>query len=334
MKRIKGIYPGICEYDNLCLAFCRAARGKRRRPDVMAFEGRFQDNIETLRQQLINETPAIGHYRYFTVYDPKLRSICAASFPERVLHHAVMNLCEPVFEKKSVFDSYACRKDKGSYKAIDRAQQFCKQFEWYLKIDIEKYFDSVDHQVMMTMLGRYFKDRQLLGLFRKILDTYETQPGKGMPIGNLISQHFANVYLTAFDRFMKENRRIRGYVRYMDDTLIFGRSKAGLKTELKEMTDWLDTELKLKIKGSIQLNRTTKGIPFLGYRVFSSHLMLTAGSRNRMFKKFRRYERRWLEGGWDTHTLVRHVAPLMSFATKAKTTGLRNDMIKRYGVWS
>lgn len=334
MKRAGNLYPGICDYENLCLAFYKAARGKRQRPDVIAFELRFSENIIRLRDQLINHRLDIGHYRYFTVYDPKQRSICAASFPERVLHHAVMNLCEPVFESKAIFDSYACRKGKGSYKAIARAQTFSRRFDWFLKLDIRKYFDSVDHTVMMGLLSRYFKDNLLISLFQKILDTYHLEPGKGMPIGNLISQHLANVYLTGFDHFLKENRNIKGYVRYMDDILVFGKSKEDVKAELREITAYLNEELKLQIKPAIQLNRTTAGIPFLGYRIFAGNLRLAGRSKKRLFRKFRAYERKWQTGLWSIEDLVRHMEPLINFTANADTKALRTDMIQRYGVWS
>jgi len=330
MKRAGNLYHRIYDYENLCLAFYKAARGKRTRSEVIEFESHFSFNIGKVRGQLIRHQPDIGHYRYFTVYDPKLRSICAAFFPERVLHHAVMNVCEPVFESKGLYDSYACRKGKGSHKAIIRAQGYAEQFGWYLKVDVKKYFDSVDHSVMMELLSHYFKDRPLLLLFQKLLDTYHLEPGKGMPIGNLISQHLANVYLTGFDHFIKEVRRIKGYVRYMDDMLFFGHTKEYLKNEIKKITSYLCEELQLELKSAMQLNKTRLGIPFLGYRVFAHRLRLTAQSRKRLFRKFKAYERKWEDGLWDTDELVRHMEPLINFSTKA----LRRDMIQLYGIWS
>ncbi|QTA80915.1 Putative reverse transcriptase [Desulfonema limicola] len=140
-----------------------------------------------------------------------------------------MNICEPFLESYSIFDSYACRKNKGTRKALSKAQTFARQYKWYLKLDIRKYFNSIDHKIMMNLLSRRFNDRELLHLFDKILQTYHTEPGKGLPIGNLISQHLANFYLGLLDHRIKDDWGIRGYIRYMDDFIIFKNSKENLK---------------------------------------------------------------------------------------------------------
>jgi RNA-directed DNA polymerase len=245
-----------------------------------------------------------------------------------------MNVCEPVFDAKAAHNSYACRKEKGSHSAIAEAQGYARRFEWYLKVDVKKYFDAIDHAIVMRLLSSYFKDQELLDLFRKILNTYHLDTGKGMPIGNLISQHLANVYLTGFDHFIKRNSDVGGYIRYMDDMLFFGGSRAGLKALLEEVRAYLSHELKLELKSNVQLNRTQLGIPFLGYRVFEQKLRLTARSRKRLFRKFKAYEQKWQAGIWTTADLARHMAPLIDFTTHACTKSLRRDLIQRYGVWS
>jgi len=334
MKRAGNLYPKIYQYENLMLAFCKASRGKRSRPDVISFGNHLEANIHKLRQDLITHCPDLGHYRFFRVNDPKPRAICAASFPERVLHHAIMNVCEPVFESYAIFDSHACRKGKGNHNALARVQTFTRKYSWYLKLDIKKYFDSIDQGVMMDGLTRRFKDRELLDLFVQLLATYHTQPGKGLPIGNLISQHLANFYLGLFDHWIKEEMQVKGYVRYMDDFIVLGPDKSFVKEKLHQIQHYLNGKLCLTVKENVQLNRCCYGIPFLGYRVFSSHMRLSLYSRQRFVDKFRAYEKKWVEGEWSMGELVRHMEPLIAVTRKARTTALRQQIIERFGVLS
>jgi len=229
MKRAGNLYGRIAEPLNLKLAFYMAAKGKLDRREIIQFANNLEYNLALLRHQLIYRQPDIGHYRFFRVRDPKPRNICAASFPERVLHHAIMNICESAFERYAVYDSYACRKGKGTIRALERARSFSRKNTWYLKLDIRHYFDSVDHSVLLRLLHRRFKDPQLLYLFAEIIATYHTSPGKGLPIGNLISQHFANYYLGILDHWIKEELRVRCYLRYMDDFILFADTRQKLQ---------------------------------------------------------------------------------------------------------
>ncbi len=288
--------------------------------------------MANLRDQLLRKEPDIGHYHFFVVRDPKTRSICAAAFPERVLHHAVMNICEPVLDSHAIFDSYACRKGKGNRKALAKAQKYARKFSWYLKLDIKKYFDSIDHEIVMRLVSRRFKDADLLSLFRKILATYRTVPGKGVPIGNLISQHLANFYLSGFDHWIKEERKIRGYVRYMDDFILFSEEKEVLGTELKALEHYLKENLDLNLKRNIQLNRTSLGVPFLGFRVFPNHRLLLPRGKIRFSRKLREYERKYCEGAWSARELVRHMEPLIDFTNAGDGHRFRRLAIERFGV--
>ncbi len=332
MKRAGNLYLRIPEPDNLRLAFVKAARGKRDRPDVVAFAARFEANLETLRRQLLAREPDLGHYRFFRVRDPKPRNICAASFPERILHHAVMNVCEPFLEAPAIFDSYACRKGKGNRAALARARTFARRFPWFLKLDIRKYFDSIDHAVLLDQLARRFKDPDLLDLFGRLLATYRTGPGKGMPIGNLISQHLANFYLGPADHFVKEERRVRGYVRYMDDMALFGEGKAFLETRRSALSEFLEVRLKLRIKDNIQLNRTRHGIPFLGFRVFPHRIRLAPASKRRFIRRFRSCERKYLDGRWTEAELARRATPLVEFTRAGNAGDFRRNVIRKFGA--
>jgi hypothetical protein len=184
----------------------------------------------------------------------------------------------------------------------------------------------------MASLGRRFKDRALLELFQALLDTYHTLPGRGLPIGNLISQHLDNFYLGRFDHWVKEARRVPGYLRYMDDLLLFGRDRPSLKTELALAREFLSRELALELKENLQLNRCRYGIPFLGYRVFPDGIRLSPRSRRRFVQKFMAYERKWHDGYWSAADLARHMAPLIDFTQAAGAGRFRRGVIDRFGV--
>ena len=241
-----------------------------------------------------------------------------------------MNICEPVFEKYAIFDSYACRIDKGSHKAVKRAQKFSREFNCFLKLDIRKYFDSIDHKTLFELLKRQFKDFRLLEIFEKIICSYSKTEGRCVPIGNLLSQHWANFYLGGFDHWIKENKRRTGYLRYMDDFVIFSDNKSELKKLLQETEMFLREKLKLELKQNIQLNYCRLGIPFLGYRVFPGTIRLRRQSKQRFIKKFKQYEWKFKYGIWNELTLQKHVQPLFEFVKFADTLRLRKKCLLKF----
>jgi len=192
MKRANHLVIQIAQMENLREAFLRASRGKRGKREVVAFSRELNVNLAALSRGILDGTVAVGDFHSFTIRDPKERIIHAAAFPERVLHHAIINVCEPVFERVAIDDSYACRKGKGREAALARAQSYARGNGWYLQMDVRKYFDSIDHAVLKRALRRKFKDAALLRLFDRIIDSYSTAPCRGLPIGSLTSQHFAN----------------------------------------------------------------------------------------------------------------------------------------------
>ena len=334
MKRTKRLYPLLATSENLRLAFSKAARGKRDQPEVISFARNFQSNMAKLQDQFLKKEFDIGHYHFFVIRDPKVRKICAASFPERVLHHAIMNLCEDTLEAKHIYDSYACRKGKGNLRAVLRAQQFTRRNSWYLKLDIHKFFDSIDHAVAIRFLEKAFQDADLIALFKKILSTYQSSPGKGIPIGNLFSQHLANYYLCRLDHWLKEVRKIKDYIRYMDDFILFASDKRRLAQELPEIQAFLEKHLCLKLKNSIQLNQVCFGVPFLGYRIFPGHIRLLSASLRRFSRKYREYEERYCTGLWSEGDLARHLQALQAFVGNCDSLGFRKMFIQKFGVLS
>jgi len=207
--------------DNLREAYCKARRGKLYNKEVLQFSANLNDNLLQLRQQLLSGDIITGGYRKFTIYDPKERIIIAAPFHQRVLHHGLLNICHQYFEKFQIFNSYASRQGKGTYAALEKAATYSKKYPWFLKLDCRKYFDIINHGILKTQLQRLFKEGKLLHIFDRIIDSYHTEEGCGLPIGNLTSQYFANHYLSVADHFALEKLGVPGFVRYMDDMVLW-----------------------------------------------------------------------------------------------------------------
>ncbi|AMV71434.1 RNA-directed DNA polymerase [Desulfuromonas carbonis] len=327
MKRVGNLYLSIADPDNLRRAFLKAARGKRQRREVREYTANLDANLMELHRQLLAHEVVVGDYRFFIVRDPKVRQICAASFRERVLHHAIMNICEPVLEGYAIDDSFACRQGKGLHTALKRAQQFTRCNSWYLKLDIRKYFDSIPHDRLLALLARRFKDRDLLELFARILAAYETEPGRGLPIGNLLSQHFANFYLGALDHWLKEQRQVKGYLRYMDDFVLFAADRETLRTELAAIETFIRDHLGLELKENIQLNRVAHGLPFLGFRLYPHTVRLAPRSRERFARRLVEYETFFAAGSWNEAELACHVGPLVEFTRVASAASFRRQVL-------
>lgn len=332
MKRHGQLMPKIADADNLRLAFWKAAKGKRAKADCLAFRDRLDENLSRLREQLLAGEVTVGDYHYFKVHDPKERLICAAAFRERVLHHALMNVCEPVLDRAAVSDSYACRKGKGQWVAVERAQGYARTHGWFLKMDIRKYFDSIYHPTLRDLLRRKFKDLVLLGIFDRILGSYHKTPGRGLPIGNLTSQQFANFYLSPLDRFLKEELGCGAYVRYMDDFVVWGESGTELRAVCERVREFLATALKLELKANTAINRTALGMDFLGYRLFPGTVRLARRSKVRFASKFCCYEAAHRRGEWSELILQQRMQALLAFIIPVESGAFRRHVLQRFGV--
>jgi hypothetical protein len=326
MRRANHLFEPIIDRENLRMAVHEALIGKRSKSDARAFVAQLDHNLDWLRSALIQNEFPLGVFNQFTIFDPKERLITAPCFRERVLHHAIMNLCEPVFERRLIADTFACRKEKGRIVALHRALEFSRRFPYFLKLDVKKYFDSISHSILLERLTRLFKDRRLLYLFSQIIGAYETTPGRGLPIGSLTSQHFANFYLADLDRYVKEGLRVRGYVRYMDDFVLWGDSSAELSAHLAAIEALLTTKLELCLKPSPYINKTAHGLDFLGCRVFPSHIVLNRRSRVRFRRKLRQLENAFLAGELDELSLQHRATALVAFT---RTAGVRSWKFRR-----
>ena len=324
MKCAGGLIEQIASLYNLQLAFVKAKRGKQCRKDVLDFADNIDSELEKLRTAILSGNVSVGKYSTFEVFDPKRRTICAAAFDERVLHHAVMNVCNPYFERQFIFDTYATRKGKGQYAAIDRAFKAMCRYDYVLKLDFKKYFDSVPHKELKVKLLRIFKDKVLLRIFFKIIDSYSVAFGRGLPIGNLTSQYFANYYLSDLDHYVKESLKIPCYVRYMDDILVFEPSRQKLRDDYEQINAFAianGLELKPPMYSSY-LN----GVSFLGYKLSRHRILLNRRSRHRFVHKYSQYTYYLESGVWNQTEYQSHILPLLSFAQHSYSKRFRHNL--------
>lgn len=292
MKRDGYLFDKLYEFSTLYQAFRRAIKGAGKTEEACRFCFYLEKELVYLRDSLAAETYCPAPYRYFQVHDPKERTISVARFRDRVVHHAVVAVLESIFERTFIYDSYATRKGKGSHRAVRRSQEFLQENTWYLKLDIEKYFDNIDHRILLDLIGRKIKDAKLLRLIERIVANSDVSrghaAGKGLPIGNLTSQFFANIYLDALDHFVKERLRVKAYVRYMDDMVFFAAARDYLKELRRKIETFLTNHLKLKLKTKATLiNTRLHGLPFLGYRVFPRLLRIKRENLQRIRRRMK-----------------------------------------------
>jgi len=298
------LYEKIANIGNLLISWQEFKKGKMCKKDVQIFALDVEEELFQLYQELKMETYTHGGYASFYITDPKLRLIHKALVRDRVLHHAVMRQIEPIFEPCFIFDSYSSRKGKGNHKAIARFHQFAWKLSqnntktvWVLKCDIQKFFHSVDQQTLLKILRNKIKDEKTIKLLEEIIFSFNLDnlkagslftdlSNKGMPLGNLTSQLFSNVYLNVLDQFIKRELKEKYYLRYADDFLILSRNEQHLFEIIPILDRFLDKNLKLKLHPrKIILRRFNQGIDFLGYVVFPHHIILRPKTVRRMFKR-------------------------------------------------
>jgi retron-type reverse transcriptase len=250
MRTEKNLFRRVVDFNNLYRAFLAASQGKRDRPEVYEFEYHLESRLWELHAELENASYRWGAFRRFFLRDPKYRQIRAAPFRDRVVHHAIFNVLDPIFRRGFIADSYACIPGRGTHPAVERYRHFVRARRgrgYRLQCDIKSYFASVDHDVMMKLLARRIGDTRMLGLLRSLVLHGAEAPGRGMPIGNLTSQLFANVYLDALDHFVKEVMRVRHYLRYMDDFLLLAADRGEARRHLAAVKTFLDPRLHLQL---------------------------------------------------------------------------------------
>jgi retron-type reverse transcriptase len=309
------MYAQLCDWDNLLEAYRRACKGKRGQSPAAIFEYRLEDNLLQLQHELLTHTYTPGAYHSFYIHEPKRRLISAAPFRDRVVHHALCQMIEPIFERSFIADSYANRRDKGTHRALDRCQEFARRFRYVLPCDVRQFFPSIDHTILRATLARQITDGEVLWLIDQILasgvgvlseeyamvyfpgdDLFAVHRPRGLPIGNLTSQFWANCYLNPFDHFVKRELQCVGYLRYVDDFLLFADDKQLLWQWRAAIIQRL-ARLRLTIHtGSAQVRPTQTGIPFLGFTVFPRHRLLKRRKGIAFQRKWRGLLRDYIQG--------------------------------------
>lgn len=346
IKTYRQLYPQVCDFENLYLAYRAARKGKRSSATVAAFEFNQESELAQLQAELANKQYQPGLYHSFYVHDPKQRLISAAPFRDRVVHHALCRVIEPIFEARFIHDSYACRVGKGTHKALDRCQQFARRHRYVLQCDVKQFFPSIDHAILRDRLAHWLADADVLWLIDRILTsgigvlaeayTMAWFPGdepaavqrpRGLPIGNLTSQFWANVYLDILDQFVKRELKVGAYLRYCDDFLLFGDDKAQLHSWRQAVIDKV-AGLRLTLhEGRAQVFPVTTGIPFLGFRVYPTHRRIKRRKAVAFGRRWRNLLQAYANGELSREGLEVSLQGWIAHARHGDTYRLRRSLI-------
>lgn len=340
MKRLGGVWAEVVSFDNLLLAYRKARRGKGRSPQVAAFALDLEKELLSLRHDLDTGTYRPGAYRLFTIYERKPRTIAAAPFRDRVVHHALLNVIEPPLDRSFIEDSYACRKGKGVHAAVGRYQTWARRYPYALKMDVRQYFPCIDHAILKAKLRRRIKDGRVLQLLDLLIDTGPPvrlppvwYPGDdlltplerrtGIPIGNLTSQFLANLYLNDLDRYVKQVLRMPAYLRYVDDLVVLDDSKQHLQEVRAAVRERLAADRLLLHPHKAHITPVRLGLDLLGYRVFPNGRRLRADNGFRFARRLRALARAYGEGRLHWGDIDARVQSWIGHARHADTEGLR-----------
>lgn len=295
MKRYGNLYERICSIDNLREAFENASIGKRNRSDVLEYGATLEANLEELRQELLNHTYKTSDYHIFTLYEPKERIIYKLPFRDRVVHWAIMLLIEPIWTRNFTRDTYACVKGRGIHPLLNKLrrdlQDDPKGTAYCLKLDVRKFYPSIDHEILKEVIRQKIKDPELLWLLDGIIDSADA----GVPIGNYLSQFFANLYLSELDHLLKESYGVRYYYRYADDIVLLAENKEKLHGWLVAINDYLNDYRHLSIKKNYQVYPVeSRGVDFIGYVSYHTHVLARKKNKKALCRKVARLRKRGL----------------------------------------
>ena len=286
-------YEDIISLDNLLLAWQEFIVGKKSKTDVISFSLDLTDNILQLHSELAKLEYRHGSYESFYVNDPKLRHIHKASVKDRLLHHAIYRQLYPFFSKTFIAHSYSCQLGKGTHRALNDFHRMIRKASknnikicWVLQGDVKKFFDSIDHQILIDILDSYIEDKKIVELLENIIRSFETSNNRGLPLGNLTSQLFINIYMNIFDQYVKHRLKAKYYIRYADDFVIMSENKKYLEDILIDIEEFLVEKLKLRLHpNKVHITALHKGIDFLGWIHFSEYRVLRSKTKRRMMKK-------------------------------------------------
>jgi hypothetical protein len=304
MKRHGNLYGRIADAENVRLAYRRARRGKPTMPSVIRFDKNKEENLEKIRRALAEKTFTTSPYTHKIVHEPKTRTIHILPFaPDRIVQHALMNVLVPIWEPLFISDSYACIDNRGIHPGSRRTMEAVRRNTYCLKCDVSKFYPSMDHAVLKTVIRRKIKCRDTLWLVDDIIDSFPG--GVNVPIGNYTSQWFGNIYMNELDQFVKHELKIRDYIRYCDDFLLFHNDKAALRDVSARVQAFVADTLKMRLS-KCDLFPVSRGVDFLGYRHFRKHILLRKSTAKRVAKRLKRLQG-WYEAGKVTAEHCRSV---------------------------
>lgn len=325
MKRYNNLFDKIVSLDNLYEADKKARRQKSHRPEVMLFDKNKDKLLLDLQRKLINGEYETSEYYVFKIYEPKEREIFKLPYyPDRIVHHAIMNIMEPIWVSAFIKGTYSCIRKRGIHKALKDVKFALKDeinTQYCLKLDIRKFYSSIDHDILKTIIRKKIKDKRLLSLLDEIIES-----AQGVPIGNYLSQFFANLYLTYLDHWIKEQKKVRYYFRYADDIVILGGDKQQLRDLFYNIQDYLNNKLKLNFKDNWQIFKVdSRGIDFVGYRVFHTHTLLRKRIKKRFCKKINKLNKKQ---NLDKDTYKQKICSYIGWIKYCNGRNLLNKMSK------
>lgn len=354
MHKIRGLYEKIYDFGNLYEAYIQARKGKRYRLEVMKFTNHLEENLIQIQNELMWKTYEVGRYREFFVNEPKKRLIMALPFMDRVVQWAIYQVLNPYFEKGFIADSFACRVGKGTHRAVDRLQYWLRYMHrrheqfFALKLDVSKYFYRVDHNVLMGILRRRVGDEDLLWLLEVIVRCEHTKfgiplgdhqfdadriGGVGMPIGNLTSQMFANLYLNELDQYAKQTLHAKRYIRYMDDVVVLHEDKKYLWALKEQIDEFITSQLNLKLNNKTMVRKASQGVEFVGFRVWPTHKKLRKKSALKMKRRLRYLQRAFGRGAVDLQEVNSSVQSYLGILKHCNSYNLREKLFGNL-VWT
>ena len=326
MKRVGDLYDSICSLDNLRLADEKARKGKTHSHGVRLHDRNKESNIQNLRNVLLNGTYRTSEYDVFTIYEPKERQIHRLPYyPDRIVHHAIMNILEPIWCSVFTSDTYSCIKGRGIHATVRNVRKALRQdisgTKYCLKLDIRKFYPSIKHDILKVIIRRKLKDVRLLVLLDEIIDSAD-----GLPIGNYLSQYFANLYLSYFDHWIKESKGVKNYFRYADDIVILGNDKSNLHHLFNDIASYMST-LELDVKSNWQVFPVdSRGIDFVGYVFFHSHTMMRKSIKQTLCRRVSRMNKK--ESSFTEMEFMRSISPWWGWAKHCDSKNLINKLSK------
>ena len=346
MRIYRNLFDKIISLENLMLSWEKFRRGKTGKPDVQKFEFNLEENIFNLHRDLKNKTYIHGEYDGFYITDPKTRHIHKATVKDRVLHHAIFRILNPVFEETFISNSFSCRVNKGSHLGVEKLASMIRSESknytspcFVLKCDVKKFFDSVDHHILLKIIKRRTCNNSTSWLVGQVIKSYSAKQTdlfnrQGIPIGNLTSQLFANIYLNELDQYIKNKLKVKYYARYTDDFVIVSKNKKYLRGLLDPLKEMLFEKLKLELHPQkVSIENINSGIDFLGYVIFPHHTLIRQKTKRRMFKKLKRAVKQYKQKEISQETLEQSLQSYLGVLSHANAYKLSQDLKNMYWFW-